>query len=173
MPPRAAAGGTRAWVPEQSDENYRCRMVDGYESEMGVPAEVQEFIAKVQPERRRRDAETLLELFSRVTGAEPMLWGTIIGFGWYHYQYESGREGETAAVGFAPRKAATSVYLVDGVGAHTEELARLGPHTTGVGCLYLKDVSAVDLDVLAEIVGGTYRTLTAGVYTKRARDGGK
>ena len=76
-------------------------------------------------------------------------------------------------MGFAPRKAATSVYLVDGVGAHTEELARLGPHTTGVGCLYLKDVSAVDLDVLAEIVGGAYRTLTAGVYTKRARDGGK
>jgi len=161
------------WVPVQSHENYRCRIVDGDQSETGVPAEVREFIAKVQPERRRRDAETLLELFTRVTGAEPTLWGTIIGFGWYHYKYESGREGETAAVGFAPRKAATSVYLVDGVGAHTEELARLGPHTTGVGCLYLKDVSAVDLDVLAEIVGGAYRTLTAGVYTKRARDGGK
>ncbi len=83
-------------------------MVDGDESEMGVPAEVQEFIAKVQPERRRRDAETLLELFTRVTGAEPTLWGTIIGFGWYHYKYESGREGETAAVGFAPRPVSTS-----------------------------------------------------------------
>jgi hypothetical protein len=139
---------------------------------MDVPADVREFVAKVQPERRRRDAETLLELFSRVTGAEPTLWGTIIGFGSYHYKYESGREGDTAAVAFAPRKAASTVYLVDGVGAHTEELARLGPHTTGVGCLYLKDVSAVDLDVLADIIGGSYRTLTSGVYTLRARDGG-
>ena len=139
---------------------------------MGIPAEVREFIAKVEPERRRRDAETLLELFSRVTGAEPKLWGTIVGFGSYHYKYESGREGDTAAVSFAPRKAASTVYLVDGVGAHTEELARLGPHTTGVGCLYLKDVSAVDLDVLAEIVGSSYGTLSGGVYTQRARDGG-
>jgi hypothetical protein len=139
---------------------------------MGVPADVRDFIAKVQPERRRRDAETLLELFSRVTGTEPTLWGTIVGFGSYHYKYESGREGDTATVGFAPRKAASTVYLADGVAAHTEELSRLGPHTTGVGCLYLKDVSAVDLDVLGEIVGGTYRTLTAGVHTKRARDGG-
>jgi hypothetical protein len=139
---------------------------------VGVPAEVRDFIAKVEPERRRRDAETLLELFSRVTGAEPRLWGTIVGFGSYHYKYESGREGDTAAVSFSPRKAASTVYLVDGVDAHTEELARLGPHTTGVGCLYLKDVSAVDLDVLAEIVGSTYRTLSGGVYTQRARDGG-
>ncbi len=139
---------------------------------MGIPAEVRDFIAKVEPERRRRDAETLLELFARVTGAEPKLWGTIVGFGSYHYKYESGREGDTAAVSFAPRKAASTVYLVDGVGAHTEELARLGPHTTGVGCLYLKDVSAVDLDVLAEIVGSSYGTLSGGVYTQRARDGG-
>ena len=161
------------WVPVQSHENYRCRMVDGDESEMGVPAEVREFIAKVQPERRRRDAETLLELFTRVTGAEPTLCGTIIGFGWYHYKYESGREGETAAVGFAPRKAATSVYLVDGVGAHTEELARLGPHTTGVGCLYLKDLEQVDLKVLERIVATSWRTLTRGTYTLRARDSGR
>ncbi len=139
---------------------------------MGVPSEVRDFIAKVEPERRRRDAETLLELFSRVTGVEPTLSGTIVGFGSYHYRYESGREGDTAAVAFAPRKAASTIYLVDGVGAHTEELARLGPHTTGVGCLYLKDVSAVDLDVLSEIVGGSYRTLTGGVHTQRARDGG-
>jgi len=139
---------------------------------MGIPAEVRDFIAKVEPERRRRDAETLLELFARVTGAEPKLWGTIVGFGSYHYKYESGREGDTATVSFAPRKAASTVYLVDGVGAHTEELARLGPHTTGVGCLYLKDVSAVDLDVLAEIVGSSYGTLSGGVYTQRARDGG-
>ena len=102
-----------------------------------------------------------------------MLWGSIVGFGSYHYTYASGREGDTAAVSFAPRKAATTVYLVDGVAAHQDELARLGPHTTGVGCLYLKDLDTVDLDVLEKFVGDTYRTLTAGVHTERARDGGR
>lgn len=139
---------------------------------MEVPADVQAFLDRVEPAKRRRDAQTLLDLFTRATGEPPALWGSIIGFGSYHYKYDSGREGDTAAVGFAPRKAATTVYLVDGVGAHAAELERLGPHTTGVGCLYLKDASTVDLDVLAEIVGSAYRTLTAGTYTKRARDGG-
>jgi hypothetical protein len=129
---------------------------------MDVPAEVQEFVDRVEPATRRRDAQTLLELFSRVTGETPALWGSIIGFGSYHYRYDSGREGDTAAVGFAPRKAATTVYLVDGVAAHSAELTRLGPHTTGVGCLYLKDAATVDLDVLAEIVGGSYRSVTGG-----------
>jgi hypothetical protein len=59
---------------------------------------------------------------------------------------------------------------VDGIGAHSAELERLGPHTAGVGCLYLKDVSKVDLDVLGGVVGDAYRTLTAGVYTRRARE---
>lgn len=125
-----------------------------------VPQEVREFVAGLQPERRRRDAETLLQLMGRVTGETPRLWGSIIGFGSYHYVYESGREGDTATVGFAPRKTACVIYLVDGIAAHADELSRLGPHTTGVGCLYLKDVSAVDLDVLAEIVEGSYRILT-------------
>lgn len=132
------------------------------------PRDVDALLDRVTPERRRRDARTLLELFERVTGVEPQLWGSIVGFGSYHYRYPSGREGDCAAVGFAPRKAASVIYLVDGVGAHTEELARLGPHTTGVACLYLKDVAAVDPDVLGEIVGGSYRTLTAGTYTQRA-----
>lgn len=127
--------------------------------------DVSDFIAKVQPERRRRDAEALLELFERVTGEQAVLAGTIIGFGHYHYTYDSGREGDTAAVAFAPRKAATSVYLMDGIGAHLEQLAKLGPHTTGVGCLYLKDVSQLDLAVLEEIVGSAYRALTTEAPT--------
>jgi hypothetical protein len=124
--------------------------------------DVSAFLARVTPQKRRRDAETLVELFGRVTGEEPVLWGTIVGFGRYHYRYASGREGDTAAVGFAPRKTACVVYLVDGVDAHAAELERLGPHSTGVGCLYLKDVSAVDTEVLGEIVGGAYRNLPAG-----------
>ena len=107
---------------------------------------VQDYLETISGATRRRDAETLVDLMGRVTGQEPAMWGkSIIGFGQYHYRYATGREGDTAAVGFAPRKAATTIYLLDGVGAYTEPLSRLGPHTTGVGCLYLKDLSKVDL----------------------------
>ena len=134
--------------------------------------DVDEFIAKVTPAVRRRDAGTLVALMRRVTGEEPVLWGTIIGFGQYHYRYETGTEGDAGAAGFAPRKAATVVYFPEGVGAHAKALEQLGPHTTGVGCLYLKNLDDVDLGVLERVVGESYRTVTAGVFGERARDGG-
>ena len=126
-----------------------------------VDESVRSFLDGVTPEKRRRDAETLVAMMGRVTGESPRMWGTILGFGDYHYKYASGREGDTAAVGFSPRKAATTVYLVDGVDRYQELLQRLGPHTTGVGCLYLKDLERVDLAVLEQIVGESYRE-TAG-----------
>ena len=130
------------------------------------------FIEAVDPPGRRRDAATLLELMRRVTGAEPRMFGTaIVGFGEYHYKYATGTEGDAPAAAFSPRKAASVVYLNDGISAHEDLLARLGPHTTGVGCLYLKDVAAVDLDVLEEIVRRSYATLTGGTYGKRAAEG--
>ena len=85
---------------------------------MEVAADVRRFVDAVTPERRRRDAETLLKLMHRATGEAPRLQHKAIGFGEYHYRYESGREGDAAAARFAPRKAATSVYLMDGVAAH-------------------------------------------------------
>ena len=95
----------------------------------------------------------LLDLMKRVTGLEPYLWGTsIIGFGSYHYRYASGREGDAPLAGFSPRKTATTVYLADGVDEYAASLAQLGPHTTGVGCLYLKSLAAIDLSVLETIV---------------------
>ena len=115
----------------------------------------------------------MVELIRRATGEEPRMWGSIVGFGQYHYKYESGREGDTPAAGFSARKAATTVYVVDGVGAHAELLEQLGPHTTGVGCIYMKDLTTVDLDVLETIISRSYDTITAGTYTKRAREGGK
>jgi len=133
--------------------------------------EVRAFLASVTPERRRRDAETLLDLMERATGEQPRLHGTIVGFGHYHYRYASGREGDAAAAAFAPRKAATTVDLMDGVSAHATALARLGPHTTGVGCVYLKNLDDIDLTVLERIVTASYRTLTAGTYGLRAREG--
>ena len=122
------------------------------------------------PGRTRKDAETLIALMRRATGQEPRVDRSMVGFGTYHYKYASGRQGDAAAAGFAMRKPATVIYLQDGVDAHASELARLGPHTTGVGCVYVKDLSKIDLEVLESIVGSAYRTLTAGVFGNRARD---
>ena len=132
---------------------------------------VRTYIERVAPAKRRRDAERLVELMSRVTGEPARLRGSIIGFGQYHYKYASGREGDAPAAGFSPRKAAMSVYVSDGVAAHIDLLDRLGPHTTGVGCIYIKDLEVIDLAVLEAIVGRSFTTLTAGTYTLRAREG--
>jgi hypothetical protein len=132
---------------------------------------VQAHLDGVTPQKRRRDAQTLLELMTRVTGETPRLWRSVIGFGQYHYKYASGREGDAPAAGFAPRKAATSISLCDGIGRYDEQLKQLGPHTTGVGCLYIKDLDKIDLSVLEAIVTESYRTLTAGTYGLRAREG--
>jgi hypothetical protein len=131
------------------------------------------FVDAVVPERRRQDAVTLLGLMRRVTGAEPRMFGTaIVGFGEYHYKYASGTEGDAPGAAFSPRKAASVVYLNDGVSVHEELLGRLGPHKTGVGCLYLKDLDTIDLEVLEEIVRRSYVTLTRGSFGMRAAEGG-
>lgn len=136
-----------------------------------IPDDVTELIEQVQPSKRQRDARTMLDLMIRVTGLPPERYGSIIGFGHYHYHYESGRQGDAAAAAFAPRKAATVVYLVDGLGRHAEELAALGPHRTGVGCLYLTDLEKIDLTVLERMIASSFATLSAGTYRLRARDG--
>jgi len=126
-------------------------------------ADVEAFLAAVAHPVRRRDAYRLVELMGRVTGEPARMWGSsIVGFGAYHYRYASGREGDMAAAGFSPRKAATTVYLMDGVDAHAALLDRLGPHSVGKGCVYLKDLDAVDLDVLEEVVRRSSATLTGG-----------
>jgi hypothetical protein len=114
----------------------------------------------------------MLALMARATGESPVLHGTIVGYGSYHYRYASGREGTSPAAGFAPRKSALVVYIGDGIDAHVDLLERLGRHTTGVGCIYFKDLADVDIAILEQIVKTSYETLTAGTYTLRARDGG-
>lgn len=128
------------------------------------------YVAAVAHPVRRRDAETLLDLMAGATGRAPRMFGaSIVGFGAYRYRYASGQEGEAPAAAFSPRAGATTVYLADGVAAHAEALERLGPHTTGVGCLYLKDLAAVDLAVLADVVRRSYAAVTDG--TSGLRDG--
>ncbi len=119
---------------------------------------VDAFLAAVPDERRRRDAQLLVELFAKVTGEPPVLWGTsIVGFGSRHYRYDSGREGNIPAVSFSPRKAQTVVYLTGALADYEDLLSRLGPYQTGKGCLYLKNVDQVDIAALKEIAGRSYR----------------
>lgn len=118
------------------------------------------FVAGVTPAKRQRDAETMIALMSELTGREAELWGTIIGFGSCHYTYPTGTQGDAPIAGFAPRKQATTVYLLS-TESHSEQLAKLGPHETGVGCLYIKDLEAVDADVLREIIAEDYRRVLA------------
>lgn len=121
-------------------------------------ADVGAFIDSVPDDRRRRDAASLVELMGDVTGQPPALWGSsIVGFGTRHYRYASGREGDVAAVGFAPRKAESVLYLNGDLAEYADLLARLGPHRTGKGCLYLKHVDQVDAGTLREIVERAYR----------------
>lgn len=136
-----------------------------------VPEDVSALIEQVQPTKRQRDARTMLGVMIRATGLAPYRSGSIIGFGHYRYRYESGREGDAPAAGFAPRKAATVVYLMDGVGSHADDLAVLGQHRTGVGCLYLTDLSRIDLDVLERVIAKSFATLSADTYRLRAREG--
>lgn len=121
-------------------------------------ASVAAFLAAVGHPVRREDGVRLLELMSAVTGQPAEMWGpTIVGFGRYHYRYETGREGDAPAVGFSPRKAGLSLYgLTYGPGA-PDLLARLGKHRTGAGCLYINKLDDVDQAVLTELVGDGYR----------------
>ena len=118
-------------------------------------------IAGLTPAKRQRDAETLIALMREISGREPELWGTIIGFGSCHYRYPTGTEGDMPILAFAPRKTSSTIYL-DDAGAHADALAALGPHTTGAGCLYLKDLEQVDEAVLRGILQATYDATVAG-----------
>ena len=108
-------------------------------------ASVAEFIDAVPDAKKREDARTLCAMMERVTGEKPVMWGpSIVGFGTYHYKYESGHEGDTCAIGFSPRATALTLYLSCDIQNHADRLARLGKHKTGKGCLYIKRLSDVD-----------------------------
>lgn len=118
---------------------------------------VAEFLAAVPDERRRAEAAEIDALHRRVTGCEPKLWGpTIVGYGSYDYKYDSGREGTMCRGGFSPRKAAMTIYLMGNYvnrQAEADDLfARLGKHTTGKSCLYIKKLADVDMTVLERLV---------------------
>lgn len=119
---------------------------------------VTNFVGSVADPRRRADTESAVAAITAATGVEPAMWGSsIIGFGAYRYEYASGRTGETMVVGLSPRKAALTFYLAGGRDGSADLLARLGPHTTGKGCVYVKSFADLDQAVLSELVTGLMR----------------
>lgn len=118
-------------------------------------ASVSSFIASVEHETRRNDAQVLVKLFGRLTGWKPKMWGpSIIGFGAYHYTYESGHSGSICAIGFSPRKASLVIYVADFPGK-AALLKQLGKHKGGIGqCLYVNKLEDIDTTVLAKILEG-------------------
>lgn len=121
-----------------------------------------DFIAQIDHPTRAADARVLDEMFQRITGFAPKMWGpTIIGYGKYHYIYESGREGDSIATGFSPRKTSLSVYIMPGYTDFSEILARLGKHKIGKSCLYINKLSDVDLSVLEELIRAGLKDLAA------------
>ena len=111
------------------------------------------YIDALTDETKRADAKALVKLMQSATGEKPKMWGpSIVGFGSYHYTYESGREGDMPLAGFSPRKTAIVLYGLRGSSDAEALLARLGKHTTGKGCLYIKKLADVDQKVLEALV---------------------
>jgi hypothetical protein len=118
---------------------------------------VSAFIDGLTDETRRADAKALVKLMQSATGDKPKMWGpSIVGFGSYHYKYESGHEGDAPIAGFSPRKAAIVLYGVTGSDGAEALLARLGKHTMGKGCLYIKKLADVDPKALSALVAGAF-----------------
>ncbi|WP_102275350.1 DUF1801 domain-containing protein [Cytobacillus massiliigabonensis] len=112
-----------------------------------------EFIEAVESPKKREDAYKLLDIFTETTGFEAKMWGpSIIGFGTYHYKYESGHEGVAPLVGFSPRKAKISLYFAPGETKREQLLKNFGKHTTGKACVYINKIADIDVNVLKELI---------------------
>jgi hypothetical protein len=123
---------------------------------------VDSFIEAVPDPVRRADAKAVAALMARVSGETPAMWGpTIVGFGSYHYHYDSGHEGEMCRLGFSPRKAELVLYVLNGSPQQEAQLARLGKHRTGKACLYIKKLADVDMGVLEELVRDQFASMDA------------
>lgn len=121
-------------------------------------ASVEGFIEGIDDETKRDDSHALLELFSRITGEHPIMWGSsIVGFGSYHYKSErSKQEGDWPLTGFSPRKQALTIYIMDGFTDYDDLLKELGKYKTSVGCLYIKRLSDVNQVILAELISRSF-----------------
>jgi len=117
---------------------------------------VETFLDKVPDEKVRNDCHVLIKLMKKVTGSPPKMWGpAIIGFGKYHYKYDSGHEGDMCIIGFSPRKQNISLYILAPIPGKDDLLKKLGKHKAGKGCLYVKKLEDIDLGILESLIRGT------------------
>jgi hypothetical protein len=116
-------------------------------------ADVTAFLNSVEDENKRKDCFTLLQLMKKITKKEPKMWGpAMIGFGNYHYKYESGREGDWFITGFSPRKQNLTIYIMAGFSQYDELMKKLGKYKTGSSCLYVKRLDDIDQSVLKKLI---------------------
>lgn len=128
------------------------------------------FINAVKDEIKRKDSFQLIEIMSGITGFEPKMWGpAIVGFGTYHYTYDSGREGDMPIVCFSPRANALVLYLGSGFDKREEFLKQLGKHTTGKGCLYIKKLDDISLAVLKKMIMASFKHIRSLYPDKRKK----
>ena len=115
-------------------------------------ASVDAYLAAIPDEQRQEECQVIAEMMQRATKAKAQMWGSMIGFGSYHYKYPTGREGDWFLTGFAPRKKALTLYIMAGFVQYDALLEKLGKYRTGKSCLYIKRLDDVDLEVLEELI---------------------
>jgi len=135
---------------------------------------VEGFIAGLPDEKRREEARTIDAIYRRVTGHDPRMWGpSIVGYGSYEYRHDSGRTGTMCKAGFSPRKAALTFYLAGWYGEKQAEaddpFARLGKHSTGKACLYIKRLEQVDAGVLEQLIALSWERMDRHVEEQLAK----
>ncbi len=122
---------------------------------------VADFLNAVPDTRRREDGWKIHELMKEITGEEAKMWGpSIVGYGRYHYKYESGQEGDMCKAGFSPRKNALTLYILPGFDKEPEIMSRLGKYTTGKSCLYIKKIEDVNTDALRDLIKYSWEYMT-------------
>ncbi|MBO6792696.1 MAG: DUF1801 domain-containing protein [Balneolaceae bacterium] len=121
---------------------------------------VDEYINAIEHPQRKEDCKAIIELMKEISGREPVMWGhSIVGFGKYHYKYESGREGDMLATGFSNRKQAITLYIMGGFKRYEELLDRIGTYKNGKSCFYIKRLSDIDIEVLSALISESLKAV--------------
>lgn len=122
---------------------------------------VEKYLKGITDPVKRQDSLTILKLMKEITGQNPKMWGpSIVGFGSYHYKYASGQEGDWLIIGFSPRKQNLTLYVLNGSAGENELLSKLGKHSTGKSCLYVKRLDDIDLPTLKKLIKQSYSRKT-------------
>ncbi len=122
---------------------------------------VKDFLNSIKDQQKRADCFAVLETMKSISKEQPVMWGSsIVGFGTYHYKYNSGREGDWMKIGFSPRKEAITLYIMSGFSEYESLLKKLGKHKTGKACLYIKKLPDINLDILEELIRQSINSVT-------------